>query len=101
MIDNHRRRSRIRNAPINDLTAAQWREIKAAYGYRCVYCGCKPKRLTMDHITPLSRGGSNTASNIVPACKPCNDKKHNGAILKPIQPVLLLLAPPRQPQVAG
>ena len=90
-----RRRARLLDAPRNDLTARQWMKIKAAYNYRCVYCGTKPKHLTQDHLTPLSKGGSHTASNVVPACKPCNSKKHAGAVLKPIQPMLLLLAPPR------
>ena len=46
------------------------------------------KRLTMDHITPISKGGAHTASNIVPACQSCNSKKNNRAPLKPVQPIL-------------
>jgi 5-methylcytosine-specific restriction endonuclease McrA len=30
----------------------------------------------LDHKLPLSRGGSNTIDNVVPACRPCNQKKH-------------------------
>jgi HNH endonuclease len=99
---SHRRRANIMGAAINDFTDAQWEEMKAAYGYRCVYCpthckACKNKthKLTPDHITPLSKGGDNTASNIVPACLPCNKKKNRYAVLKPVQPVLLLLSPPK------
>ena len=88
-----RRRARKANASVNDLTADQWCEIKAAYGYRCVYCGRKMQRLTQDHLTPLSKGGSHTASNIVPACHSCNSKKHTGPVLRPVQPLLLTLAP--------
>jgi 5-methylcytosine-specific restriction endonuclease McrA len=29
----------------------------------------------MDHIVPLIRGGKSLKSNIVPACKECNNKK--------------------------
>jgi len=29
-----------------------------------------------DHRIPLSRGGSNFIDNIVPACRPCNLRKH-------------------------
>lgn len=82
-------------AAVNDLTAAQWTEIKAAYGNRCVYCGRKMQRLTQDHIIPLSKGGHHTASNIVPACGSCNSKKQAGAPLVPVQPLLLTLAPAR------
>ncbi len=71
----HRRRARLQNAPINDLTLAQWREIQAAWHYRCAYCGCQPPRLTQDHVIPLSKGGSHTKSNVVPACRSCNNRK--------------------------
>lgn len=87
-----RKQARRRGAPIHDLTAAQWREIKAAYGYRCVYCKRKMQRLSQDHITPLSKGGSHTRSNVVPACVSCNSKKYNGAVLCPVQPLLLTIA---------
>lgn len=87
-----RRRARKLGAPRNDLTVAQWEEIKTAYGYRCVYCGRKLKRLSQDHITPLARGGSHTVSNVVPACLPCNRKKNAGAPLVPVQPMLFTVA---------
>lgn len=81
---------------VNDLTGEQWQEIKAAYGFRCVYCGRKMQRLTMDHITPIVQGGNHTASNIVPACQSCNSKKHTRGVLCSIQPLLLTVAPSRQ-----
>ena len=61
------------------LTTNQWNIIKAIYGYRCAYCHKKPKLLTKDHITPLSKGGGHTANNIVPACMPCNRRKHTAS----------------------
>ena len=85
-----RRRARLANALINDLTAEQWEIIKEIYGHRCVYCGKKSKRLTQDHLTPISHQGSHTFSNVVPACKSCNSKKHAGPVLCPVQPLLLL-----------
>jgi 5-methylcytosine-specific restriction endonuclease McrA len=95
-----RRRARKAQVAINDFTADQWREMKAAYGYRCVYCGTKTIALTQDHITPLSKGGNHTASNIVPACKSCNSKKNAGAPLKPVQPLLLTVAPSKKPKTS-
>jgi hypothetical protein len=96
------RRASLMGAAINDFTEAQFEEMKALYGYRCVYCptnckACKNRthELTPDHITPISKGGDNTARNIVPACLPCNKKKNRYAVLKPVQPVLLLLSPPK------
>ena len=39
----------------------------------CVYCGAPAT--TVDHITPLSRGGHEAEYNLVPACNPCNVRK--------------------------
>lgn len=33
------------------------------------------KKLTQDHVIPLSRGGSHDESNVVAACGPCNSRK--------------------------
>lgn len=57
--------------------------------WRCQLCGCRvksgsagydPGRATLDHIIPLSRGGSHTYANIQTACHLCNSKKHTKAI---------------------
>lgn len=88
---NHaRRRARLKGAPVSDLTAAQWKAIQEAADHCCAYCGKRRKgKLTQDHITPLSKGGNHTASNVVPACGPCNSTKHTGPPLRPVQPLLL------------
>jgi 5-methylcytosine-specific restriction endonuclease McrA len=70
-----KRVARVKGAVISDLTIDQWLAIKRRYSDRCAYCGCKPKVISMDHVIPLARGGNHTASNIVPACLPCNIKK--------------------------
>lgn len=72
---NRRRKASVRGAAVCDLTAAEWGEIKAAWDRRCAYCGERTEVLTQDHVIPVSRGGDHTASNIVPACQPCNSKK--------------------------
>ena len=43
----------------------------------CCYCGSqkRPELLTRDHIVPLSRGGRDHWTNVVTACKPCNQRK--------------------------
>ena len=91
-----KRRAAKKNAPINDFTLIQWQQMKEHCGNRCVYCSRKMKKLTQDHIMPLSKGGSHTFSNIVPACRSCNSRKHTGAPLVPVQP-LLLISPPLFP----
>lgn len=56
------------------LTVAEWREIQARYGHRCLACGTDGP-LTIDHVVPVSKGGANTATNVQPLCGPCNSSK--------------------------
>lgn len=44
----------------------------------CAYCGMNAKNhrlLSRDHIEPKSRGGTDTWTNVVTACVPCNQRK--------------------------
>lgn len=43
-------------------------------GGRCLSCGAH-EELTVDHIRPLGRGGSNAIENIQPLCAACNNAK--------------------------
>lgn len=61
---------------LSDLTPEQWERILAFYEYRCCYCGSEGP-LTRDHVLPLKWGGMDTASNVVPACVPCNMSKQD------------------------
>lgn len=72
-----------------NLTFIQWEAIKVAYKGRCAYCGEKVKKLTMDHVVPVTKGGMSTPQNIVPACKPCNSAKGNRAA--PVLPAIRLM----------
>jgi len=40
----------------------------------CAYCGAT-ESITIDHVVPLSKGGKHEASNLAPACFPCNSSK--------------------------
>ncbi len=73
--DRAKHRARKLNAPGPHHTAKQWADKRAEYDQRCAYCFRKPKRLTLDHVVPLSKGGSNAIENCVPACKTCNSSK--------------------------
>lgn len=45
-------------------------------GSRCRYCGTECfEDLTIDHVFPRSRGGSDNPSNLVVACRSCNSRK--------------------------
>lgn len=41
----------------------------------CFYCGKKPTQI--DHMIPVSRGGTRVRHNLVPACRRCNQAKGN------------------------
>jgi len=58
------------------LRSSAWWKKKRSSGI-CYYCRkkFKPADLTMDHVIPLSRGGTSSRENIVPCCKDCNKKK--------------------------
>jgi 5-methylcytosine-specific restriction endonuclease McrA len=57
------------------ITSAQWDAILARHNHCCAYCGTGELPLEMDHVVALSKGGEHIASNIAPACKPCNSRK--------------------------
>ena len=63
-------------AKARKLRASQWWKRKRSTGI-CYYCRQHfvPQELTMDHIIPLSRGGSTEKYNIAVCCKECNTKK--------------------------
>lgn len=73
--DNCRKAKR-RGAIAGDVvTFAEWQEIIDQHQGRCAYCGCVPEIPEQDHVKALTKGGRHIASNIVPACKPCNSSK--------------------------
>ena len=41
---------------------------------RCVYCG-SGHQLTLDHVRPKSKGGTDSWENLVTACASCNNSK--------------------------
>jgi 5-methylcytosine-specific restriction endonuclease McrA len=53
------------------------RSLFARYGCYCYHCGnCfSIQQLTLDHLTPRSRGGSNALFNLRLACFSCNNRR--------------------------
>ena len=72
---SRKRRATKLSAPLNDLTTGEWKLLLDTFEHSCAYCGDSESKLTMDHVVPLSKGGSHTFTNIVPACKSCNSRK--------------------------
>lgn len=58
--------------------------VLARAKFRCQYCGQTSeeaqgngRRLAVDHVVPVSRGGDESADNLVACCGPCNSIKKN------------------------
>lgn len=70
----HNYRARKRNA-YGCITAGEWKALKRKYNNICLCCGRDDVKLTLDHIIPLSKGGSNVIENAQPLCLSCNSSK--------------------------
>ena len=60
-----------------------YRAVHERDHWTCAYCGrsvsrapaCEALLATVDHILPVSRGGRSSWTNLVSACKGCNNRK--------------------------
>lgn len=64
--------------------------------YTCQYCGEKltTKNLTLDHVVPASKHGPKNWTNVVAACRSCNQRKANRTPETARMPLLKLPAAP-------
>ena len=81
-LQSKRKRARKLNAK-GFHTLEQWMARVEVFGWKCVYCKLTLTLLTLtkDHKIPLSRGGSEWPSNLVPACRVCNSTKHTSTYI--------------------
>lgn len=72
-----KRRAMLRGAK-GTFSLKEWESLKQQFNFTCPACGkSEPEiKLTVDHIIPLLKGGSNDIGNIQPLCKPCNSRKN-------------------------
>jgi 5-methylcytosine-specific restriction endonuclease McrA len=68
-------------------------------GFLCLYCAQRfpTAELSRDHVQPLSQGGADTWTNVVTACRRCNNAK---AWRTPEQAKMQLIAVPFAPTYA-
>lgn len=70
-----RRRQRVAAAD-GSYSEGDIARIRRKLNDSCFYCGASAVPLTVDHLVPISKGGSNWPTNLTLACKPCNFDKH-------------------------
>jgi 5-methylcytosine-specific restriction endonuclease McrA len=58
------------------FSLSQWEDLKKKFDNRCAICG-EYKLLTIDHIIPVTKNGTNYIWNIQPLCRECNSRKNN------------------------
>jgi hypothetical protein len=63
------------------ITGEFKKALVAAHGCRCVNCGTL-EDIEWHHIVPLSRGGKDVVSNIIPLCHSCHHKGSHGQRLR-------------------
>lgn len=69
----HRHNRRVLDAAAGEFDWVGWKELCDTLGNKCLACG--KKEVTVDHIVPVSKGGSNKLSNLQPLCFSCNASK--------------------------
>lgn len=73
---NELRRDRLQAAPGHHTRADELAQRQRQRN-RCYYCGARlGQDWTIDHVIPISRGGSDDPSNLVAACPACNLRKY-------------------------
>jgi hypothetical protein len=77
VFEYHKRRRIALLASEGNWSIAQFEELCQRLEWKCPYCGCSLswRTVTVDHIVPVVKGGSNRIENINPSCWSCNASK--------------------------
>jgi 5-methylcytosine-specific restriction endonuclease McrA len=62
------------------FTLTEWNNLCQSVGNRCLWCGKSGIKLTIDHVVPITKKGTNYIDNLQPLCASCNSKKGNKTI---------------------
>lgn len=73
VVSHNRRRARA-NTTDGDFTRQEWQALCDRYNQQCACCKAHAP-LTVDHVIPLIKGGTNDIGNLQPLCAVCNRRK--------------------------
>lgn len=70
---------------MRELTDRDKFRIACRDKFTCQFCGAMPgnDQIEIDHLIPISRGGSDNAENLVALCKKCNRGKSDAIAFPP------------------
>jgi 5-methylcytosine-specific restriction endonuclease McrA len=81
----HKRRAQKLSSEDGSITSKSLEALKEAQNFECIYCRMpldfsKTRNVHLDHVIPLSKGGTHSITNVVWSCATCNLKKGNKLI---------------------
>jgi len=83
-VDEQAARRREKDRERKRLLGSDWELIRQAVikrdGETCRYCGVQTSSIHIDHIFPLSRGGTNDLWNLTVSCSRCNISKKDKTV---------------------
>ncbi len=76
----HKRRVKMLDTDDKTITIDSLEALREQQGHKCVYCACnldykRNRAVHLDHIKPLSKGGTHTLDNVQWLCSICNQHK--------------------------
>ncbi|WP_052077526.1 HNH endonuclease [Rhodococcoides fascians] len=76
-----KRKARLSEAGIFEVTGTDWERLVRQHRGCCFYCG-EAGPMTMDHLLPICRGGRHSIGNLIPACATCNSSKRHRTVME-------------------
>ena len=80
---NHKRRAKLKSNG-GEYTLEQWNECLEFFDYKCAYSGAELTKdnTNVEHIIPISKGGTNNIYNIIPTLDSVNKSKNASDMLE-------------------
>lgn len=65
----------------NGIYTILTKELNKVYSSNCFLCQSN-KQIELDHIVPISKGGSHSIGNVMPLCRACNRSKSDKLLIQ-------------------